>query len=45
MSGAVESVVVAVVEKKTGMVLESACFAGTDPEEQNRLAEAHFKDL
>jgi hypothetical protein len=45
MGGTIESVIVARVEKKTGMILESAVFAGTNPEEQNKLAEEHFKSL
>ena len=43
MGGTVESVVVARVEK--GMIVESACFAGSGPEEQNELAEQCFLDF
>ena len=45
MGGTIESVIVARVEKKTGMIVESAVFAGTDHEEQNKRAENHFKFL
>jgi len=45
MGGTIESVIVARVEKKTGMIVESAVFAGTNPKEQNRLAEEHFNGL
>ena len=45
MSGMIEAVIVAVVEKKTGMIVDSACFSGTDQKEQNKLAEEQFKDF
>jgi len=45
MGGFIEATIVAVVDKKTGMVVESACFSGTNPKEQNERAEEQFKDF